>query len=168
MDRFYTVAEDDKQRLRLALLMLYVLPGPPIIYYGTEIPLSQKHLLHEGGGLGFDEARLEMDWQNAALSDIPGYLRKLADIRSELALSTTFRWHLNFIDDAQQIMVLATQDENLLLFVNRSKENKTISLHFDKEIGEYQDVLTNVAHHLADHRLEITLPPISGLILSHG
>ncbi len=56
MDRFYTIAKDDIQRLRLALLVLYVLPGPPIIYYGSEIPLSQNHLLHEGGGLGFDEA----------------------------------------------------------------------------------------------------------------
>jgi glycosidase len=166
MDRFYTVAEDDKQRLKLALLMLYVLPGPPIIYYGTEVPLSQKHLLHEGGGLGFDEARLEMDWQNAAQSDIPRYLRKLADVRCKLGLSTNNKWHLHTVDDAQQIMVLAAQDKNLLLFVNRSKENQTVSLHLDKEIGEHQDVLTLVSYHFTDHRLEITLPPISGLILS--
>ena len=168
MDRFYTIAKDDQQRLKLALLMLYVLPGPPIIYYGSEVPLSQKHLLHEGGGLGFDEARLEMDWQSVALSDIPGYLRKLADIRNEFTFSTKNKWHLILVDDVQQTMELATHDENQYLLVNRSKDNQTLSLLVEKENGDYRDVLTNTIHHFADHCLEITLPPMSGIILSRG
>ena len=166
MDRFYTIAEDDQQRLKLALLLLYVLPGPPIIYYGTEVPLSQRHLLHDGGGLGFDEARLEMDWQRVTQSDLPGYLRQLADIRSELALSSDNKWHINLVDDAQQIMVLTAQDERQLVLINRSKEHKTLSLYLDKDNGEYRNLLTNAFCQFADHRLETTLAPISGIILA--
>jgi glycosidase len=38
----------------------FKLPQPPIIYYGTEVGLSQNVATYEGAGL--DESRLPMLW----------------------------------------------------------------------------------------------------------
>jgi glycosidase len=42
MNRFLWVVGGDARRLRLAALCQYALPGPPIVYYGTELGLSQR------------------------------------------------------------------------------------------------------------------------------
>jgi glycosidase len=59
MNRFLWRVDGDKRRLRLAALCQFTLPGPPIIYYGTEVGLSQ---LEPVGRL--EEARLPMSWGN--------------------------------------------------------------------------------------------------------
>ncbi|MBG0787435.1 MAG: hypothetical protein H0S79_20275, partial [Anaerolineaceae bacterium] len=128
MDRFYTIAKDDLQRLRLALLVLYVLPGPPIIYYGTEMPLSQNHLLHEGGGLGFDEARLEMDWAAENGFELVQYLRKLADIRSQESFYAIEAWKELMLEEDEGILVLAANQTKSLLVINRSTLPKAVDI----------------------------------------
>ncbi|MBG0783700.1 MAG: hypothetical protein H0S79_01210 [Anaerolineaceae bacterium] len=168
MDRFFTIAKDDLSRLKLALLVLYTLPGPPIIYYGTEVPLSQRHLLHEGGGLGFDEARLEMDWHAVMSSDLPDYLRRLADIRNELVVSPSHNWHQMLVDDVQQILILTAQEEKELLIVNRSMEAKDISLYITMEKGVYRDRITGETYPILDHRLELKIQPLMAIVLTNG
>ena len=41
MNRFLWIVDGDTRRLRLAALCQFTLPGPPIVYYGTEVGLSQ-------------------------------------------------------------------------------------------------------------------------------
>lgn len=59
-DRFLYIADGDKGALRRAAVAQFRLPGPPIIYYGTEVGLSQNAGRAEGGGL--EESRLPMLW----------------------------------------------------------------------------------------------------------
>ncbi|MEX2143168.1 MAG: alpha-amylase family glycosyl hydrolase, partial [Anaerolineales bacterium] len=40
MKRFLYIAGEDKQKLRMAAELQFKLPGPPIIYYGTEVGMS--------------------------------------------------------------------------------------------------------------------------------
>ena len=166
MDRFFTIANEDIQRLKLALLILYVLPGPPIIYYGSEVPLSQNHLLHEGGGLGFDEARLEMDWQGEDSFEITGYLKKLADIRSQKAFYSKDIWHVVVLDDEEQILVMATEGTKELLVINRSGIQRSISIPANNQEGEYLDLVTDDVHRYSERQLTLSIPPSSGVILS--
>ena len=42
MNRFLWVVGGDTRRLRLAAMCQFALPGPPIVYYGTELGLSQR------------------------------------------------------------------------------------------------------------------------------
>ena len=49
MDRFLYLAGGDKSALRRAAAAQMRLPGPPIIYYGTEVGLSQARSTKEGG-----------------------------------------------------------------------------------------------------------------------
>lgn len=56
-DRFSHLAGGDRRRLLLALGLLLTLPGTPLLYYGTEVGLSQP-----GGGDPDLVARLPMPW----------------------------------------------------------------------------------------------------------
>jgi glycosidase len=60
MDRFLYLAQGDKEALRRAARVQMHLPGPPIIYYGTEVGLGQNRSTREGMGLHF--SRMPMLW----------------------------------------------------------------------------------------------------------
>lgn len=63
MNRFLWTVRGDRRRLRLAALCQFTLPGPPIIYYGTEVGLSQVRDVRYPDGSGHpEEARLPMLW----------------------------------------------------------------------------------------------------------
>ncbi|MFN8373626.1 MAG: alpha-amylase family glycosyl hydrolase [Anaerolineae bacterium] len=61
MDRFLYVANGDKNALRRAAAAQMRLPNPPIIYYGTEVGLSQ-HQGKNDAGWGLEVSRLPMLW----------------------------------------------------------------------------------------------------------
>jgi 1,4-alpha-glucan branching enzyme len=60
MDRFLKVAGGDKAAVKRAAQTQMRQPGPPIIYYGTEIGLQQQHSTTEGFGLHIN--RVPMVW----------------------------------------------------------------------------------------------------------
>jgi len=68
MDRFCFIASGDKDRLRKAAALQMRLPGPPIVYYGTEVGLSQT--VSKASQVGLEASRMPMVWgrdQDAAL-----------------------------------------------------------------------------------------------------
>ncbi len=60
MDRFLFIAGGDKDALRRAAAVQMRLPGPPIIYQGTEIGLQQR--VSKEAGLGLEVNRVPMAW----------------------------------------------------------------------------------------------------------
>jgi cyclomaltodextrinase / maltogenic alpha-amylase / neopullulanase len=64
MDRFLYVAKGDKTALRRAAAAQMRLPNPPIIYYGTEVGLSQNQGKNDQGW-GLEVSRLPMLWGEA-------------------------------------------------------------------------------------------------------
>jgi cyclomaltodextrinase len=62
MNRFLWVAGNDERRLRLAALCQFTLEGPPVVYYGTEIGMSQARDVRETSDR---EVRLPMAWDDA-------------------------------------------------------------------------------------------------------
>ncbi|MDZ4669231.1 MAG: alpha-amylase family glycosyl hydrolase [Phototrophicales bacterium] len=60
MNRFLFVVDGDKSKLMRAAEAQFALPHPPIIYYGTEVAMTQNVATYEGVGL--DESRLPMVW----------------------------------------------------------------------------------------------------------
>ncbi len=61
MDRFLLAADNDPRRVYLGLLLLYLWPHPPVLYYGTEIGLRQQHSSREPGQ-GLEVSRVPMVW----------------------------------------------------------------------------------------------------------
>ncbi len=78
MNRFLWIVGGDVRRLRLAALCQFTLPHPPIVYYGTEVGLSQLHDVRDVDGAGHpEESRLPMAWgedQDRELLDFYGRL----------------------------------------------------------------------------------------------
>lgn len=81
MNRFLWAVENDKRRLRLAALCQFTISGQPVIYYGTEIGLSQERDVRQDGNGLPEESRLPMLWgkqQDAVLLD---FYRRLIQLR---------------------------------------------------------------------------------------
>ncbi len=79
MDRFLYLAGEDRWRLQLAMLVLATLPGPPIIYYGSEVGLNQTRSRGEGRGL--EMSRLPMEWGDEQDAELLAWYRRLIAAR---------------------------------------------------------------------------------------
>lgn len=83
MNRFLWIAQD-KRRLKLAALCQFTLGSPPIVYYGTEVGLSQEADVRTPQGNTFHHrARLPMLWGDTQDGDLRRYYRRLAALRRE-------------------------------------------------------------------------------------
>lgn len=86
MNRFLWVVRGDLRRLRLAALCQYTLPHPPIVYYGTEVGLSQVRDVRHADGSGHpEESRLPMLWGPAQNTQLLEFYRRLGALRRATA-----------------------------------------------------------------------------------
>jgi glycosidase len=81
MDRFLFVARNDKAALRRAAALQMRLPGPPIIYYGTEIGMSQR--VSKASGVGLEASRIPMAWGDQQDRDLLSFYRRIVRERHE-------------------------------------------------------------------------------------
>ena len=79
MNRFLWMAGGNVERLKLAATLLMTLPGTPIIYYGTEVGLSQRY----DGVIENAEARLPMLWGADQNQDLLAHFQELGRMRGE-------------------------------------------------------------------------------------
>ncbi len=83
MNRFLWVAGNDKRKLKLAALCQFTLSGAPIIYYGTEIGLSQERDMRQHGRAIHEEARLPMIWDEGQDTALYDFYAALSRVRKE-------------------------------------------------------------------------------------
>jgi cyclomaltodextrinase len=76
MDRFLFIAQGDKNALRRAAAAQMRLPGPPIIYYGTEVGLNQRYTREQ---VGLEASRAPMPWGDAQDHDLRAEYKMLID-----------------------------------------------------------------------------------------
>jgi glycosidase len=79
MNRFLWVAGGNVERVKLAATLLMTLPGTPIIYYGTEVGLTQRY----DGVIENAEARLPMLWGADQNRDLLAHFQQLGRMRGE-------------------------------------------------------------------------------------
>lgn len=85
MNRFLWVARNDVRTLQLAAICQFTLPHPPIIYYGTEVGLSQdRDLEYPDGSRRPEESRLPMLWDNDQNHEIHRFYARLIALRRRL------------------------------------------------------------------------------------
>jgi len=84
VNRFLWLADGDKRKLKLAALCQFTLGGPPIVYYGTEVGLSQHRDMRQPDGRHhMAEARLPMVWGDDQDADLLAYYRWLIHFRRQ-------------------------------------------------------------------------------------
>lgn len=117
--RFFSEIGENREKLKAALCLLYLFPGAPCIFYGTEI-------MTKGG---YDpDCRKCMDWEKAEREKdgwLFGLLRKLSDIRQAYDLAGgAFRI---FSGESGKAVVLQndTEQGSIRLMINNTDEKVT-------------------------------------------
>ena len=163
MNRFLWAAGGDVRRLRLAALCQFTLAGAPIIYYGTEVGLSQLRDVRQGE-LGLpEESRLPMLWGKAQDQDLLGYYRSLIKMRNQHAALSHAK--VSLIRAVKEVVVYRkTGGDDLVIALNLSEQSQSIVLP-----DNIKEVLVNTADGDATyHKRGITLSPMSGVVVLVG
>ena len=156
MNRFLWAVNGDTRRLKLAALCQFTLPGSPIIYYGTEVGLSQ---LEAVGRL--EESRLPMIWGDRQDQDLLTFYQQLIRLRRHSPHSWHQHQRLN-IDDSNRVYGYVCGEYAIVL--NNHGKEITLSLpdweHSQLTIATDTTTLWNTA------TAKLSLPPFAGAILS--
>ncbi|MCJ7694961.1 MAG: alpha-amylase family glycosyl hydrolase, partial [Anaerolineaceae bacterium] len=167
MNRFLIPANGDERYLKIALMFLYFLSAPPVVYYGTEIGLSQNKSIHSTGGLGFDEARLPMDWN--VTSELSAYIARLAELRRKHPVIFERKEKIVRCDDERQTLVMSSGEgkQRLWLLVNRSELSRNIKLE-NLDVNALRDGINDKKIKVKNCSLSIELEPVSSIWLIPG
>ncbi len=117
MNRFLWMAGGNADRLKLAATLLLTLPGMPVIYYGTEVGLSQRF----DGVVENAEARLPMLWGGDQNQDLLAHFQELGRMRRDsIALRRGDR--RTVLADAEIFVYeRSTPDESVVVALNFSE-----------------------------------------------
>jgi cyclomaltodextrinase / maltogenic alpha-amylase / neopullulanase len=110
MDRFLWSVDGDVRRLRLAALCQFTLPQPPIVYYGTEVGLSQRRALGR-----LEEARLPMPWDDRQDRELLGFYRDLIALRKRTMAAWSLPRETVIVDDARSLLAYRCGDLTVIL-----------------------------------------------------
>jgi glycosidase len=161
MNRFLWVAGGDQRRLKLAALCQFTLPHAPIIYYGTEVGLSQRHdLEYPDGSRKMEESRMPMLWgaqQDQALLQF--YTELVALRRENGALWRKARRTLALHDDGLYVVAIGDERAGAIVALNRSAQPQRVELPRTFQLALATD---------GDVQLEagsLLLPPLTGALL---
>lgn len=166
MNRFLWAAGGDKRRLKLAALSQFSLSGQPVIYYGTEVGLSQERDTRYPDGRGVpEEARLPMLWDEAQDTSLLAFYKQLIALRKKDA-SLRRPTHQILQATADTLVYTAEQqDPGVITLLNLSEEARHINLP-----GDYKNVLlatdTDCEVKFTSGQAQVDLPALSGLYLS--
>ncbi|MBE9226069.1 glycoside hydrolase family 13 protein [Phormidium sp. LEGE 05292] len=157
MNRFLWVVDGDKRRLKLAALCQFTLPNPPIIYYGTEVGLSQ---LENVGRL--EESRLPMLWgaeQDTSLLEFYKQLIALRRKTPELWQQPRQSW---LLDDVNRVYGYECGEYAIVLNAHTQKFTLSLSDRWKQP----QPILTTDSTTLWNsHTNQIALAPFAGVVL---
>lgn len=104
------------------VMLLYVMPGVPSIYYGDEVALDGTMESNEG-------ARYPMQWNREKWDDrfFSLYCR-LGALRKDSSLLAHGTWHTEWYDDTTVVFSRIHRKDGLLLVLNRSLEDTHLTI----------------------------------------
>jgi cyclomaltodextrinase / maltogenic alpha-amylase / neopullulanase len=161
MNRFLWAANGDVRRLRLAALCQFSLMGAPVIYYGTEVGLSQLRDVRQGQMGLPEESRLPMLWETAQDLELFEYYRSLIQARQDNPALRRSKAVIRTM--TKDVLLFSKANEaNIVVVLNLSEELQTVDIH-----AKVKKVL--IETHAGDILPEdngITISPLGGAILS--
>jgi cyclomaltodextrinase len=163
MNRFFWVVEEESAKLRLAALCQFTLAGAPIIYYGTEVGLSQeREIWREDGGF-LEESRLAMLWDEAQDVSLREYYRRLIALRKAHPVLWRGTRETLHVDASKGTYAYSRCDESeeLIVVLNNSGCSRVVNLETDL----HKDLLHHRTYPVKSNQVELTLSPYSGVVL---
>ncbi|MER3555341.1 MAG: pullulanase [Meiothermus sp.] len=118
--RLVNILRGDLNRTKLALEMLYTLPGAPTVYYGDEIGLEGGHDPDNRRGMPWDKEKWNLPLQDS--------VRHMARLRAEQHLLHSGKYQRIYALDGHLAFARIHGEEALLVTVNASAQ--PWKLHF--------------------------------------
>jgi glycosidase len=131
VDRFLWLVNNDKRRLKLAALCQFTLSGPPIVYYGTEVGLSQdRDMMAADGSHQMAEARLPMVWGEDQDKDLYDFYSWLISLRRQHPVLWRGTRHMIHLDDNNKTYAYIREDdrEAIIIAFNLSDQEQKLNL----------------------------------------
>lgn len=174
MDRFLWIAGNDTRRLKMAAICQFTLGATPVVYYGTEIGMTQQKGAAELGFGGDAESRRDMLWdQRRWDADLLSFYRSLISVRrNEPVLAHGSRETVHIDAEAGTYAYLQTSarsDRAALTVFNLSSAERTVGI---AALPGTQEPLCLVSSGAAPRiepashgRLSMVLEPLSAAIV---
>lgn len=168
MNRFLFVANGDVRRLKMAALCLLTLPFPPVLYYGTEIGLTQTADKDAGGFGGDHVIRSDMPWDPTLWDhDLRTFFQRAIALRHRLPVMRRGRWETLLVDEARQLLGYALLLDGAAVHVvfNFSREIRQLQR---EDSGQGEILLSTDPQNgwiSQGDGAALTLMPLSGLVL---
>ena len=129
MNRFLFVAGDRPQRLKMALLCQMTLSPTPIIYYGSEVGMSQVADKEAGGFGGDSEVRRDMPWDPADWNhDLLTFYKAVIDVRHQQTAVWQSALETFHVDDAAETLAYGYPAHGVAVLFNWSQSDQAITM----------------------------------------
>ncbi|MEN6531863.1 MAG: alpha-amylase family glycosyl hydrolase, partial [Anaerolineaceae bacterium] len=128
MNRFFFTAEGSVSAQEAALRLLYLMPGPPIVYYGSEQELLQRQSIHSNDALGFDEARVAINWDEQDERNSAKVMREMAAFRRENPWLSHARWHTRELEPQKVVFNVSDGEKQALVAVSKNENTWQVTL----------------------------------------
>jgi glycosidase len=140
------------------------LPNPPLLYYGTEIGLSQRiGIRSEYGGFGhLGEARLPMEWGEEQDQDLYYFFQQLYQLRKELAFYKRRTISIEKVTSTELILTLEN-NPSIQLMINVGEEENQLELTNSTFTSFFSS--SECGAKKIEHGMKLSLPACSGAIL---
>ena len=164
MNRYLWAARNDKESLKIAALCQFTLSGPPVIYYGTEVGLSQERDVRQAGRGLPEESRLPMLWGDHQDGELLAFYRGLTALRrQEVCLR---RGERRSLAAGPELLAYSRQfgERKLATVINLADEMRRTDLE-----GDWERVILSTGSGgklgSRDGKSELELPARTGVIL---
>lgn len=170
MNRFLWVAHNDIHKLKLAALCQFTLIGAPVIYYGTEIGLSQPKDVMQNGRAIHEEARMPMLWGDDQNKELLEFYRALINIRKNESALTQGTRETIFVTDEVIAYRRVENGSSILCVMNISDKASDLELDIPESnllLGTNSECRIQLAGGKTSSPLgkRIHLPAGSGMII---
>ncbi len=184
-DRFLFEAGQNVNRLKLAFISQFTLEQPPVIYYGTEVGLTQ----YEASAGKPERSRARMLWGNYLSNPPAGWngaqntgvrdlVKQLTSLRAQYsALRTGARTTL-YIHNTDGTYAYRRSDANgnVVVALNNSDYSRTLTIPNQPGVTlgwsdgtQVRDALSGTIYTVSNGKVTLTLSPLQGAILVyHG
>lgn len=169
MNRFLWIVRGDIRRLKLAALCQFTLPHPPIVYYGTEVGLSQLCDVRYADGTGHpEESRLPMRWGSEQNHELLRFYQRLGSLRRATAPLWRSKRRTVYLDDERGLYAYICADQrtasrartSFLVALNNSPAQQHVPLP-----GTDAWELVLVSEAATEIGKDLVLPPYGGAIV---
>jgi len=164
MNRFLWVAHNDTTKLKLAALCQFTLVGAPVIYYGTEVGLSQPRDVMQNGRAIHEETRMPMLWGNEQDKGLLAFYRQLIQIRKSEFVLAHGRRETVFATEEVLAYRRVNKNESILCVMNISEK----TMEFELDVPESSSLLMTKPDCMIQVEGSLKrffLPPFSGMII---